>query len=389
MIPDQNAIGTFEASRIDWGRVTSAEGRAWLGFTKALLALRHARIVPHLAGAGGNAGRILLAPLEKLPRLKAPKGAQCYLPDNGRSWGIALQLYQLRSDRNWGIGDFADLADMARIAGQAGADFLGLNPLHALFEALSAYMVAQGHGAGWLDWPQDWQDAEGRDVRHFATAHDEEIRFHLWLQYLCRQQLDEVRRVCTKDGMQIGLYLDFAVGEAADGSGSWGSAHVLANVRIGAPPDAYNDQGQDWGLAPLSPLAMAREKAAPFGSLIGDTGAQTQERTRQIERADLLKDLRATGWLSREEAVTITPDNAPDALIRAAHAHLVQAPSRLFAARLEDLAGAVEPVNVPATVDEYPNWRHKLALPLDRLAQTPLFRDTVTALRNARPRSRQ
>jgi 4-alpha-glucanotransferase len=125
-----------------------------------------------------------------------------------------------------------------------------------------------------------------------------------------------------------------------------------------------------------------------FG-LISDTGTQTQERTRQIERADLLKDLRASGWLSREDAVTITPDDAPDALIRAVHAHLVQAPSRLFAARLEDLAGALEPVNVPATVDEYPNWRHKLALPLDHIAQTPLFRDTVAALRKARPRSRR
>jgi malto-oligosyltrehalose trehalohydrolase len=60
-IPDPNAIGTFEASRIDWTRPTTAEGRAWLGFTKSLLALRHARIVPHLKGAGGDVGRVLLA----------------------------------------------------------------------------------------------------------------------------------------------------------------------------------------------------------------------------------------------------------------------------------------------------------------------------------------
>ena len=60
-IPDPNAIGTFEASRIDWTRPTTTEGRAWLDFTQGLLALRHARIVPHLKGAGGNAGRVLLA----------------------------------------------------------------------------------------------------------------------------------------------------------------------------------------------------------------------------------------------------------------------------------------------------------------------------------------
>ncbi|MFU8862341.1 MAG: malto-oligosyltrehalose trehalohydrolase [Rhodobacterales bacterium] len=60
-IPDPNAPGTFEASRIDWARATSAEGRDWLDFTSNLLALRQSRIVPHLKGAAGHAGRLLLA----------------------------------------------------------------------------------------------------------------------------------------------------------------------------------------------------------------------------------------------------------------------------------------------------------------------------------------
>jgi 4-alpha-glucanotransferase len=52
-----------------------------------------------------------------------------------RSWGLSVQAYALRSDRNWGIGDFEDLARLAEYAGGLGADFIGVSPLHALFMA--------------------------------------------------------------------------------------------------------------------------------------------------------------------------------------------------------------------------------------------------------------
>jgi 4-alpha-glucanotransferase len=64
---------------------------------------------------------------------------RCYLPaelgSGSRSWGLSCQLYSLRSEQNWGIGDFTDLAGLARAAGAFGVSVLGLNPLHALFAA--------------------------------------------------------------------------------------------------------------------------------------------------------------------------------------------------------------------------------------------------------------
>ncbi|MGN7868522.1 4-alpha-glucanotransferase [Paracoccus sp. 22332] len=334
---------------------------------------RNLGIQPEYEGVGGTLHRVPEATLERLisafgpgaamtpQRLEAPPGARCRLPGDRRCWGVAVQLYQLRSARNWGIGDFADLWDLAAILGAQGADFIGLNPLHApflaapgrcspfspsnrrflnplylavdriagfdpammdqdavdrlrrtdlvdypgvaraklhalralwdrlgrpdasdqararggaeldrhaLFEALSARMAAAGQGAGWTAWPAAWRDPGAAEVAAFARDHAAEIRFHRWLQDQTARQLARARDACAEAGMGIGLYLDLAVGEAADGSGSWGNPDVLADVRIGAPPDYFNEQGQDWALAPLSPAAMAASRAAPFGRLM-------------------------------------------------------------------------------------------------------------------------
>ena len=72
-------------------------------------------------------------PVASTVLIAAPE--RCYIPDDlaggARRWGIAVQLYSVRSSRNWGIGDFTDLQTLAVAAAQAGASFIGLNPLHA------------------------------------------------------------------------------------------------------------------------------------------------------------------------------------------------------------------------------------------------------------------
>ena len=79
--------------------------------------------------------RLASEPLE-LSLIVTP--GKCWLPEGAsrgkRYWGIAAQLYLLRSGHNWGIGDFTDLKELIQIARKSGADMVGINPLHAMFQ---------------------------------------------------------------------------------------------------------------------------------------------------------------------------------------------------------------------------------------------------------------
>src|SRR6187399_825576 len=72
------------------------------------------------------------ATAEDVPLISAPERA--FGGEFDRCWLIAVQLYGVRSGRNWGMGDFTDLASLIEFADHLGADGIGLNPLHALFD---------------------------------------------------------------------------------------------------------------------------------------------------------------------------------------------------------------------------------------------------------------
>ena len=69
---------------------------------------------------------------DEVPLVVAP--ARAFAGDFDRGWLLAVQLYGIRSARNWGIGDFTDLKGLIELAAHLGADGVGLNPLHVLFD---------------------------------------------------------------------------------------------------------------------------------------------------------------------------------------------------------------------------------------------------------------
>jgi 4-alpha-glucanotransferase len=121
--------------------------------------------------------------------------------------------------------------------------------------------LAQQHGPDWSRWPSA--------LRHPATASAEQqqVAFHAWVQQQCTEQLATVREAAK--GMAIGLIHDLAVGVDPEGADAWALQDVLATgVTVGAPPDLFNQQGQNWGLAPWRPDQLAATGYAGYRDML-------------------------------------------------------------------------------------------------------------------------
>jgi (1->4)-alpha-D-glucan 1-alpha-D-glucosylmutase len=344
------------------------------------------RVLGALGVDAREAGEAGEAPAEAGPvRPDSIEAARCWRPlalqADGRVWGPTVQLYSLRSARNWGVGDFGDLLELVRVAATAGADFVGLNPLHARFfhdpanaspyspssrrwlnvfaidvgavddfvrseaaqrlardpafaerlarlraspavdhvgvAALKAQVLAlawehfrqahlsadtlrgrafrsfreaagaslrrhaifealHGHfraldpsSGGWPSWPREYHDADGDAVARFAAAHDDAVGFAEYLQWIAHEQLQAVADECERLGMAVGLYLDLAVSVDRAGSDVWSDRRCYAEgASVGAPPDAFNEDGQDWGLPPLHPQRLREAAYAPLADAL-------------------------------------------------------------------------------------------------------------------------
>ena len=118
--------------------------------------------------------------------------------------------------------------------------------------------LAERHDGGWLEWPSELRRPDSPSVTRFAAAQHERIRFHCWLQWLLDEQL-------ASAGSEIALLGDLAIGFDPAGADAWVWQDVVARgVRVGAPPDAFNTDGQDWGLPPFVPWKLRAVGYEPF-----------------------------------------------------------------------------------------------------------------------------
>lgn len=294
-----------------------------------------------------------------------------------RHWGLLAQLYSVLGPHSWGMGDLADLTELAQWAGAGlGADFVQVNPLHAgmppgpdgvsdpspyrpasrrfadpvhlRVEAVPEYAylppaardqvtslaargaalrgavlghdalidrdavwalkrealeilhavprgpgreadyrafcrregvrldefalwqaLAEVHGPYWRQWPAALRDPRGPEAARAARELAPRVELHRWLAWLTDQQLGAAQAAAREAGMAIGLIHDLAVGCHPDGADAWSLQRSLAaGISVGAPPDAFNARGQDWGLPPWRPDALADSGYAPYADLL-------------------------------------------------------------------------------------------------------------------------
>jgi 4-alpha-glucanotransferase len=286
----------------------------------------------------------------------------------GGAFGLLANLYTVRSARNWGVGDLTDLRTLVAYAGDVGAAFVGINPLHALhnrgaeispyspvsrlyrnplyldvgavpelagaprlaarlssasfraeLEALRAaplidyervmdvkrpvlealhgifalrhrgrdtargrayraylekegeplldfatFLVLQRHlmrgrsGGYWRRWPARYRHPRSAAVLDFRARHREEVDLHCWLQFEIDRQLSRLAADARARRLPIGIYQDLAIGSSDGGSDAWGFPGLfLERASVGAPPDDYSPDGQNWGLPPVDPRRLA------------------------------------------------------------------------------------------------------------------------------------
>ncbi|GAB7033497.1 4-alpha-glucanotransferase [Streptomyces sp. NPDC021749] len=139
----------------------------------------------------------------------------------------------------------------------------------ALEDHATWYAIAERHGPDWRAWPAGLRDPRSADTARLRPRLMDRIDFHCRLAWFTDQQLAAAQRAARDAGMPVGLVHDLAVGVHPSGADTWAQQDAFAaGMSIGAPPDAFNARGQDWGLPPWRPDALAATGYAPYRELL-------------------------------------------------------------------------------------------------------------------------
>jgi 4-alpha-glucanotransferase len=129
--------------------------------------------------------------------------------------------------------------------------------------------VAEKHGGDWKSWPAQLQNPASPAVADFAERNSDAVDFHRWLQWQLDDQLAHAQSQALRTGMPLGIMGDLAVGVHPTGADAWSLQDVLAlGVTAGAPPDEFNQLGQDWSQPPWRPDQLEELGYQPFRELI-------------------------------------------------------------------------------------------------------------------------
>ena len=130
-------------------------------------------------------------------------------------------------------------------------------------------VLSEVHGTDWRLWPEEFQDPGSAATGEFAAARARRVEFFEWLQWVAQQQLSSAQTAAEEAGMGIGVLADLAVGVSAASAETWLMRDVFAaGVTVGAPPDQYNQGGQDWGQPPWNPLKLEELAYEPFRAMV-------------------------------------------------------------------------------------------------------------------------
>ncbi|MFE3823941.1 4-alpha-glucanotransferase [Streptomyces sp. NPDC059092] len=179
------------------------------------------------------------------------------LIDRDAVWELKRAALEILDRVPLGPGRHADYCDFLAAQGRALED-------HATWCALT-----EVHGSRWRDWPEGLRDPRSAETSAARARLLDRIDFHCRLAWLTDGQLADASRAAREAGMAVGIVHDLAVGVHPDGADAWAQQDAFADgISVGAPPDAFNALGQDWGLPPWRPDVLAASGYAPYRGLL-------------------------------------------------------------------------------------------------------------------------